>query len=134
MKCPLILAMETNMRVAFDVKGTLEGVNQAQVRALLFELKALGCEITIWSNMFTFAVDMHEELGLNASVRTEKKFSKGDCVSWNHPMFDLCIEDDPSQTWLGAKNFLLVRDLPSGIEPKDLAKQIVEKYENTKTA
>lgn len=111
------------MRIAFDVKGTLEGPREHLVLGLLIQLQELGHEIIVWSNSFGYAVDCAKNLGL-VGVRVESKRNK-----WNTPaedFYDVAIEDMAEQRdWLAAKRVILVSELPGAMRGiHKLAKQI----------
>lgn len=45
------------MRIAFDVKGTIEGPRKAIVLKFLSILQAQGHDVIVWSNSYGYAVD-----------------------------------------------------------------------------
>lgn len=94
------------MRVAFDVKGTIEGYNGELILELFRGLQAQGHECVVWSNLYSYAVDAVKNNNLTAEAMT--KLTKGDLLSQGRELFDLCIEDDYRQTYLGAKQILFV--------------------------
>ena len=98
------------MKIAFDVKGTLEGHKGKFVLGLLNYLQGMGHEITIWSNGPGFAAQCAKDLGLT-NVATMMKYGKGD----HQELFDIAVEDDTSQNWLAAKRFVWVKDIPDGM-------------------
>lgn len=57
---------------------------------------------------------LEKEYGIKLSY--EDKFSKRDASEWGVDLFDLAIEDDTSQTYLAAKKFLWVHDIPENAE------------------
>lgn len=99
------------MRIAFDVKGTLEGNSGELIRELFKKLREMGHTCVIWSNLYSYAVDCNNKYNLQAKV--EQKRSKSELAEWGKEVYDWAIEDDTSQKWLGAKNFLWVRDIES---------------------
>lgn len=115
------------IRVAFDVKGTLEGAYQDKVRDLFKAFEKLGCKLTVWSNMPAYAHDIIQELGLKADWMGKKMLS--DMIDSIEGPFDIAIEDDPSQTWLAAKDIVLVRDLPIPSQIPGFALQLCRKID-----
>lgn len=111
------------MRIAFDVKGTIDGPKQKFVLGLLKMLQEQGHDITVWSNSFSYAVDAVKQHGLNAKVQSKKSRSDMDCEEQDY--FDICVEDDTSQSYLAAKRFIWVHELPSAMGGiKKLAEEI----------
>lgn len=101
------------MRIAIDVKGTLEGPRKQDLIKLIKAMQAKGHTVLIWSNSYGFAVDAVRDNGLNCDAQS--KTTKWD-VSDESQFVDLSIDDDSSQTWLAAKRFIWVHELPSDIE------------------
>jgi hypothetical protein len=96
------------MKIAFDVKGTLDGPKGHIVLSALKHLQKMGHECIVWSNSYSYAVDFVKEHKLEG-VRAEQKYDK-----WNTPpehFYDFAIEDDRSQTYLAAKQFIFVHDI-----------------------
>jgi hypothetical protein len=93
------------MKIAFDVKGTLEGTREKFVLALLIQLQEMGHECIVWSNSYGFAVDCVKRLGL-VGVRAESKSDKWSLEEVN--FYDVAIEDDHSQEWLAVKRIIFV--------------------------
>jgi hypothetical protein len=100
------------MRIAFDVMGTIEGPKQKQVLELFSRLWTAGHEMFVWSNLESYAVDAIKKHNLPAT--SMRKYSSTDAEE--RGFMDLAIEDDPSQTWLGAKQIVLVSELPAKTE------------------
>ena len=108
------------MRIAFDVKGTLMHQDDkgkftpiTKVVLLFHALQSLGHELTVWSNMLSFAVQAHDQLGFPNSVYVQTKKMNSDYYDLSEA-FDIAIEDDHSQTWLGAKRIVFVDEIPDG--------------------
>jgi hypothetical protein len=99
------------MRIAFDVKGTIEGPSKTLVLSLLKGLKARGHEIVVWSNAFQFAQDAVDDNQLTGCSPISKRASH-DLGFDESQYLDLAIEDDSSQTWLASKRFIWVHNLP----------------------
>jgi hypothetical protein len=96
------------MKIAFDVKGTIEGPKQKEVLELFSRLWTAGHEMFVWSNLESYAVDAVEKYNLPATAI--RKYSSTDAE--DRGFMDIAIEDDPSQTWLGAKQIVFVHELP----------------------
>lgn len=94
------------MRIAFDVKGTIDGPKGELILDLFRGLQANGHECVVWSNLYSYAVDAVKNHKLSAQAMSKQ--SKGDLLSNGQELFDLCIEDDYRQTYLGAKQILFV--------------------------
>lgn len=98
------------MKVAFDVKGTIEGYNKETVLRLFKGLQAKGHKCVVWSNLYSYAVDAIKDNGLT-NTEAMDKMSKFDLRDRDMDPMDLAIEDDRSQTWLGAKRIIFVDEL-----------------------
>lgn len=98
------------MRVAFDVKGTIDGYNSELVLKLFKGLQAKGHEVFVWSNLYSYAVDAIKDNHLK-NTEPLQKMSRIDLEERELPQMDLAIEDDRSQTWLGANKFVFVDEL-----------------------
>jgi hypothetical protein len=101
------------MRIAFDVKGTIEGPKQKFVLGLMEYLKEAGHEIIVWSNSLSYAMDAVRDHELSCPAVSKRALYDIDndvdqCV-------DLAIDDDSSQSWLAAKRFIWVHDLPGAM-------------------
>lgn len=97
------------MRIAFDVKGTIEGPKKALVLKLFKGLQAKGHECVVWSNSISYAADAVKDNNLEADFMWKK--SKIDLKESGSSPFDMAVEDDRSQWWLGAEKFLFVDEL-----------------------
>lgn len=102
------------MRIAFDVKGTIEGPKKALVLHIFDKLQKQGHECVVWSNFYGYAVDAIKNNDLK-NTQPMTKASRFDLENSQQGMFDLAIEDDRSQTWLGAKKFAFVDELTYGL-------------------
>lgn len=101
------------MRVAFDVKGTIEGPKKELILKLFKGLQEKGHTCVVWSNLYSYAVDAIVDNNLE-NTEPEQKYSKGDVASGIYPSrkaFDLAIEDDRGQTYLAANRFLFVDEI-----------------------
>lgn len=105
------------MRIAFDVKGTLDGPKSGLVLHIFDQLQKQGHECVVWSNYLDYAVQAIKKHNLQNTTPMTKK-SKVDMMNSEEGMFDLAIEDDRSQTWLGAKKFAFVDELTAGLVQK----------------
>lgn len=101
------------MRIAIDVKGTLEGPRKQDLIRLINAMQAKGHTVLIWSNLYSYAVDAVRDNKLDCVAQS--KTTKWD-VSDESQFVDLAIDDDSSQTWLAAKRFIWVHQLPDDIE------------------
>lgn len=101
------------MRIAFDVKGTIEGPHKAKILRLFHALQARGHELIVWSNLFSYAVDAVKDNNLKAEYMSKRTI--GDCET-EADAFDYCIEDDISQWWLASRRFIWVHEVPDDIE------------------
>lgn len=106
------------MKIACDVKGTLEGYKKQQVLRLLELFSKAGYDIYIWSNLYSYAVDARRNNNLDAEVRD--KMTKGDLNFDESKYFNYAIEDDRSQNYLPAKNFIWVDEIPEDMAAVDL--------------
>jgi siroheme synthase (precorrin-2 oxidase/ferrochelatase) len=98
------------MKIAFDVKGTIEGYKKKQVLRMFELFQKAGHEVIVWSNSYSFAVDAIEDNELT-NTRAESKGDKWNTSEENY--YDLAIEDDRQQgQWLAAKKFVFVDDIP----------------------
>lgn len=68
------------MKVAFDVKGTLEGPKGELVRKLLDGFLAKDAKVTVWSNAYSYATEHVMKNGLDGKVTPELKYGKGDVL------------------------------------------------------
>lgn len=99
-------------KIAFDVKGTLSGPHQDKVRRLFHFLQSQGHEMIVWSNSYAYALDIVKELGLKAECMSKNMASDAELFeNW----IDIAIEDDLTQTWLGAKRIVFINDIPEDI-------------------
>lgn len=98
------------MRIAVDVKGTLEGHKRAQIVRMMLALQDLGHEIVVWSNAYGYAVDAVKKLAETPLEGLEPQDKR---AKWEtEERFDIAIEDDRGQEWLAAKNFIWVDEIP----------------------
>ena len=105
------------LSVVFDIRGTLVGRNEEAVRWLFDWFKARGHRITIWSNGGTSTL-----LQKYKDIQFSNKFNYShgkELISWgNDPetcVFDVAIDDDMDQTYLSAKSFIWVHEIPSDL-------------------
>lgn len=103
------------MRIAVDVKGTLEGHKRAQILRMMLFLQDEGHEIVVWSNAYGYAVDAVKNLAETAleGIEPQDKRTKSDMDHEESRYFDIAIEDDRSQEWLAAKHFIWVDEIPT---------------------
>lgn len=111
----------SKLRIAVDVIGTIEGNRKAQVLTIIHTLLDLGHEVEIWSSDFSCARNAVTKYDLQCLYR--QKHTKIESPS--EEFFDYAIEDDRRQTYLAAKNFLWVDELPTSLkECEQLAKEL----------
>lgn len=106
------------MKIACDVKGTLEGPKKKQVLRILDLFSKAGYEVTVWSNLYSYAVDAVKDNNLKAQFMDKK--SKGDYEYDETKYFNFAIEDDRSQSYLAAKTFIWVDTIPEDIAAIDM--------------
>lgn len=109
--------MGGKMKIAFDCSGTLigNGIKNAYARILLRVLQDAGHEIIVWSNSFGYTKDAVTLYDLK-NVETWPKMDKWKVDNDESQFVDYAIEDDVCQTWLAAKKFIWVKDLPETVE------------------
>jgi hypothetical protein len=98
------------MKIAFDVAGTIEGPKQKEILELFWRLHGAGHELFVWSNSYGYAIDAVKKYNLPAA--TMLKYGRGD----SQDLMDVAIEDDRSQTWLGASKIVFVDELSNKSE------------------
>lgn len=106
------------MRIAVDVKGTLEGTKRRQIIVMIYELLKADHEVVVWSMDFSMAATAAENLTIILEelydypnkIEAMSKRTKMDTEAEDH--FDLAIEDDRGQHWLAAKSFIWVDEIP----------------------
>lgn len=102
------------MKIAFDVKGTIEGPRKIAILDMIRRFHVAGHDIIVWSNLYRYAVDAVKDNNLNAEATSKQMQSD---LDYDESLYvDFAIEDDHSQTWLPAKRFVWVDDLPKDEE------------------
>lgn len=114
------------MKVAFDVKGTLDGGGNRVMR-LLEILKQRGHEITIWSSVYSYAAKWSEILELPAT----EKYSLFQAKRDEKPVFDVAVEDDYTTDYLATRSYAWVDQIP---DPGPELWSFVEKLEEMNRA
>lgn len=115
------------MKIACDVKGTLEGPKKKQVLKMLDLFSRAGYEITIWSNFFSYAVDAIKDNNLRATASS--KAGKGDWEFENDEskFYNFAIEDDHQQTYLAARKIIWVDEIPEDLVAVEMfVKELLE--------
>lgn len=97
------------MRIAFDCLGTLMGSHGPALAEAIVKLQALGHECTIWSSMYSYTIEMKNKYGLQ--IETMSKMSRYELQERGLEIFDVAVDDDRSQTYLGAKTFVYVDEI-----------------------
>lgn len=100
------------MRIAFDVLGTLKGYKGPALAEAFKKLQAMGHECVIWSSEYSYTVEIKKHYGLE-NCQCESKKSKSDYGYDEQHYFDIAVEDDRGQTYLGAHKFAFVDELRS---------------------
>lgn len=102
------------MKIAFDVKGTLDGHKKVEIRHILRELYAAGHEIYIWSSLFSYAVK-EVKYWEQRDVKCEAldKYSTYEAKERNMPIMDVAFEDDRTQYYLAVKRMIFVDEVPN---------------------
>lgn len=95
------------MRIAFDVKGTLDGQYGKFVLGMLEMMLERGHQVTVWSNSYSYAADFVLKHNLQG-VSFKTKVSKWDIDNDETQFYDVAVEDDKTQTYLAAKKFIWV--------------------------
>lgn len=91
------------MKIACDVKGTLEGPKKKQVLRILELFEKQGYEITVWSNLYSYSVQAVRDNNLKADSISKKM--KLDFDSEDE-YFNFAIEDDRQQDYLATNKFI----------------------------
>lgn len=97
------------MKIAFDVKGTLDGSNKELVLKFFHAMKNAGHQVEVWSNSIMYASECVRENNLDVSYSW--KDAKSDVDYDESKYFDLAVEDDTRQTYLATKEFLWVHEI-----------------------
>ena len=108
------------MRIAFDVKNTLEDHDNAgRVMNLLLLLHKAGHEVFVWSSVLSYAyrttIRIKEVYGI--TLNCYSKYGTYESEEQNLPVMDFAVDDDiTSQDYLAAKNFVWVHNIPENVE------------------
>lgn len=105
------------MKIAFDVKGTLDGHKKHEMRRILLSLYAAGHEIYIWSSLFSYAVK-EAKYWEQRHIKCEAldKYSTYEAKARNMPVMDIAFEDDRTQTYLAANKIVFVDEIPNVVD------------------
>lgn len=109
------------MRIAFDVKGTIQGPYQDKVLRLFRAFEKRGHEMIVWSSVYSYATDAVAKHGLNARPMSKML----GCEASSNDRVNICI-DDERQTWLATDRLILVSELPDDVEA--LAEEISAEF------
>lgn len=101
------------MKIAFDVKGMLDGRKSKEVMIILKAFEAAGHGIFVWSNSYNYARDFVRDNNLSAWAINKVEKNGYDGEEEKEDYMDLAIEDDTNQTWLATKRFVWVDDIPT---------------------
>lgn len=110
------------MKVAFDVKGTLEGLKGPIIIEILDRLASAGVETFVWSSLLSYAVDFVNEKDVDAFPIS--KLAKRDLEYDESQYMDFCIEDDRQSEYLASKTIIFVDEIESADQ---VVKMILEK-------
>lgn len=102
------------MKIAFDVLGTLRGHKGPALAEAFRKLQELGHECVIWSSEYSMTTEIKKHYGLECE--TMSKQTKGDYDYEEKNYFDVAVEDDRGQTYLGARQFAFVDQLRSNAD------------------
>jgi hypothetical protein len=94
------------MRIAFDVLGTIQGPKGSVILEAFKRLQDAGHECVVWSSDYGLAVNAVKRHALNAD--SMGKLSGYELTERGLEAFDVAIEDDRGQTYLGAARFVWV--------------------------
>jgi len=109
------------MRVAFDVKGTLEGGGQ-KVHDLFKWFESKGCEMIIWSSFYDYAEKAQQNLGYKAEVMSKNAALNGKDLELK-PDYNMDVaiddrdfiergEDGQLLSFLACNFMIAVKDIP----------------------
>ena len=107
------------MRIAFDVKNTLEGhENSGRIMNLLLLLHKQGHEIIIWSSVLSYAYRTTKRIkdAYGITLDCYSKYGTYEAEEQNLPVMDFAVEDDTSQDYLAAQKFVWVHNIPENVE------------------
>ena len=97
------------MKIAFDCLGTLTGSHGPALAEAIVKLQSLGHECVIWSSLYSYTIDMKNKYALECE--TMSKRSKHEMADYEMDLFDIAVDDDRGQTYLGAKKFVYVDEI-----------------------
>lgn len=115
------------MLIAVDVLGTLKGPKSFEIRKMIRVFQDAGHEVIVWSSEYSLAKNAVEEYGLNCTYH--QKWSKADVRAERERQVDIAIDDDTYQTYLGAKKFVYVHEIPRE-NPAAFAMELLKKEES----
>lgn len=102
------------MRIAWDVKGTIEGPKGTVILEAFKKLQKLGHECIVWSGLYSYAFDTVVRYDLKAYATSKRTMLDLEDFSMNP--YDVAVEDDRSQDYLGAKSFVFVDEIPNNAD------------------
>lgn len=111
------------MKIAFDVKGTLYGNNEKNIRRLYDAFARAGHTMFVWSNSYNYATATVDDLKLGASPRM--KHGTFDRVT---DFMDICVEDDRTQTWLASTKIVFVDEIKDDTDVKQLVETLINEH------
>lgn len=108
---------ELSLKIAIDVKGTLEGPKGEIIAEVARLLKEQGNEITVWSSLISYAYEWVKDN--DETYEIANKWSDREPEEY----YDIAIEDDTSQgEILHARKVIYVHEFNSVIELLGLIK------------
>lgn len=102
------------MRIAFDVLGTIQGPKGRVIIEAFKKLQAAGHETVVWSSDYGLAINAVTRYDLNADAMG--KLSGYEMREREMELFDVAIEDDRGQTYLGTRRFIFVDEITTADE------------------
>jgi hypothetical protein len=106
-----LLSNMSKLKIAFDCSGTLTGRDEKKVVALYKWFQSKGCEMFIWSNLYSYTTLAKNAHNLEGECLS--KYGAHDWMDVDKDWMDICVDDDSSQTWLKAHRMICVNDIPS---------------------
>lgn len=105
------------MRIAFDVLGTLRGHKGPALAEAFRKLQELGHECVIWSSEYSMTTEIKKHYSLECETMSKRaKYEMRNDNGDYENLFDVAVEDDRGQTYLGARQFAFVDELRSNAD------------------
>lgn len=111
--------------IAFDVKGTLDGVKGEALLTMLKYFQCSGWKVVVWSSVYSYATDFIEKNSL-IGVEADQKITKSDVAERGSEEYDIVIDDCyMTAEWIAGKRVVMVQDIPTDM-PVNFAKQLID--------